>query len=151
MWNSKIERDKEIVRLAQSGMPIPKIADKFSLTRQRVYKILKDNSATVSEADKKEFKRREEANKIIYPNIRSWLLKNYMPIDNLSRKIRGKYQAKNMVYNLLTKDQSKIEIETIKRLLEITGMTFEEAFATDYLTTGSREGILEETENNKED
>ncbi len=134
MWNSKTQRNEEIVSLFRSGMPVQNIAYKYGLTRQRIKQIVSDHNATVDKETREAYKTDEDNKKVIYPNIRSWLLKQHMSISCFGRNVRSERDSVNLVYRLLQDPRAKIEVRTIKRILDTTGMTFEEAFSLPYLT-----------------
>lgn len=125
MGRSKEERNQEIFRLYEAGKTYQEIADKFDITKQRVYYIV---YRFLNPEDTEE--RMEQVEKVIYPNIRRWLIDNRKSIKGLSELVNPNVDSPVALSRLLTDKTVRGNIGTIQRILEVTGMTFEEAFST---------------------
>ncbi len=113
--------DKDKVKMFEMrlrGCTLQEIGDKFGITRERVRQIL---SESIKE-------RNENLNEIIYVNIAKWLKQNDISLFKFSKMLYPKSNSSTRLKNKLTKSKSELKISQIKKILEITGMSFEEAF-----------------------
>lgn len=117
------DRNKEIVDMYNSGARNKDIAEKYGLSCQRVYSIIYQ-----SEYQKNNGKWLEQIERIIYPNIKRYMIENRMPIYVLNEYINPDTKSAVVLSRFLTVENVKVDIRTINRILEVTGMTFEEAF-----------------------
>lgn len=113
--------DKDKVKMFEMrlrGCTLQEIGDKFGVTRERVRQIL-------SEAIRQ---RNTNMDEIIYVNIAKWLKQNEISLSKFSKMLDPKANSSTRLKNKLTKSKSELKISQIKKILEITGMSFEEAF-----------------------
>lgn len=118
------DRNKEIVAMYNSGARNKDIAEKYGLSCQRVYSIIYQ-----SEYQKNNGKWLEQLERIIYPNIKRYMIENRMPIYVLNEKVNPNTKSAVVLSRFLTVENVKVDIRTINHILEVTGMTFEEAFS----------------------
>lgn len=115
------ERKNVMINLKREGKSYRQIAKIFNISAQRVFQIL-------GETNEKYF--RPISNKQIkYTGLRNWMNKNKISFTGLVREIYGHYHPEH--YRRLGpyfRDTSPIKIDLIKKILEITGLTFEECF-----------------------
>lgn len=113
--------DKDKVKMFEmrlSGCTLQKIGDEFGVTRERVRQIL-------GEAIKE---RKTNVDGIIYVNIVKWLKQNEISLLGFAKMLDPKANNSTRLKNKLTKNKSELKISQIKKILDITGMTFEKAF-----------------------
>lgn len=112
-------KDKvKMFEMRVSGCTLQEIGDEFGVTRERVRQIL---SGAIRE-------RKTNMNEIIYVNIAKWLKENEISLSKFSKMLDPKANSSTRLKNKLTKSKSELKISQIKKILEITGMTFEKAF-----------------------
>lgn len=113
--------DKDKVKMFEMrlrGCTLQEIGDEFGFTRERVRQIL---SGAIRE-------RKTNMDEIIYVNIAKWLKQNEISLFKFSKMLDPKVNSSTRLKNKLTKSKSELKISQIKKILEITGMSFEEAF-----------------------
>ncbi len=115
------ERFYEMDKMKQEGKTYQQIADKFGVSKQRVYHIL-------GKLGRRYFKAIEEK-VVAYKGIRDWLNENKISFSEFCRLIYGYYcpELYQRTKGYLSKTH-QIKIDIIKKILDITGLTFEEAF-----------------------
>lgn len=117
------KRNSEIIEMYQAGHTYEEIAQKYDITRQRAHSIVYNYLYTVEGP-----KWKSQARKIIYPNIKKWVLDNNFPIYRLSELIKPGENYSTTLTKFLTNGKARMDMKTVKILLEKIGMTFEEAF-----------------------
>lgn len=118
-----IERNIEIYReMKTKKKSALEIAEENGMTKQRAYMIVRDMDATIDGAKTGS---RKTLNRIIYPKIRAWLQQRDMPVSRFAKMCgRSPYAA----LNAFLKGETKGDIYLIMDILNVTGMTFEQAF-----------------------
>lgn len=117
------ERLMDMVRMRLDGYTLNEIAEKYGVSKQCVQQHL---SAL---AGNQKPRPRGVDEKIIYPNLAKWITENRIAKYELSHMIG---LAKNMNTAQINKrlyGESEFSMTEIKKLLEITGKTFEYLFA----------------------
>lgn len=109
------EQEMEIVKMRIEGYTMQAIGKKMGVTKQRIHQILNDICMT---------RGRDKTQSYIYPNIDTWLRDNRKPAYELAKAI-GVEQS-HMSNRL--RGKTPFKISEIKKILDFTGMTFEEAF-----------------------
>lgn len=109
---TKAER-LEAYRMRLDGVPIIQIAQHFGVSRQHLYDILPVAGKPVRGC--------------IYPHINEWITDNDSCAQDLAQRIGVSYNS------LLEFLKGKVASgkPTIDKILEVTGMTYEYAFATE--------------------
>lgn len=107
------EKKLEIVKMRIEGETLQSIADKFGVSRQHI-----DRAIRGILSDSGKYKKRK------YKNITNWLQKNEMTSNELAKLL---YITANSVSNKLN-GKSDFTLWEVKKIIEITGMSFEEAF-----------------------
>lgn len=100
------------------GATYQEVADKFGVSRQYIHKVVDGFW---------ESKHSVRKSKCIYPNIHAWLKRNRMTQGEFGTKI-GVHQGH--IWRLLS-GTTKLTKDRIDQILEITGMSYEEAFKTE--------------------
>ena len=124
---NKEEREAMVQQMANmrdSGKTYQEIAEKFNISKQRVYQIIGSNGP--------KFFRHITATGCIYNGVRQWMNDNKVSITEMTRRLYGNYSPVNFnrVRNKLNGSAS-ITKKYIDKILEITGLTYEVAFAVD--------------------
>lgn len=111
------ERGAEMRMKYSEGMGIKALSSQHNVSRQRVYQICRRKRH-------ERFSNRTyiSVSRVIYPNIRKWILENNMGICEFRERIGITCNCKILYI------EKPIEMKTIRKILEVTGMTFEEAF-----------------------
>lgn len=123
MRRSSEDRTKEIISLREQGMTYEKIGERFGISRQRAYKIIYEYyyNSGVQNIEKR-------VDGVIYPNIKKWMIENKVPICDFVKMIDKQKNYSVLIRSFLTDKRTRVNCEIIKSILQITGMTFEEAF-----------------------
>ena len=105
----------EVFKMRLDGFTYQEIAEKFGVSRQYINQMLQN---VISE------RRNKTLNKIVYPNIANWLKDNECSISEFV--IRVGIKRSTLDYKL--RGRNKFNSDEIKRILDVTGMKFEECF-----------------------
>ena len=103
----------EVFKMRLDGFTYQEIAEKFGVSRQYINRMLQN---VISE------RRNKTVNKIVYPNIANWLKNNECSISEFA--IRVGMERSTLDRKLY--GRSKFNSDEIKRILDATGMKFEE-------------------------
>lgn len=115
------EKILEMVQMRIDGYTLQQIADKYGVSKQCVQQQLSIIAGNASPRPK------GIDEKIIYPNLAKWMADNRIPKYKLSEMIGLKSKCTaNIRFKLL--GERDFSITEIKKLLEITGQTFEYLF-----------------------
>jgi hypothetical protein len=122
----KAEREtrlKKMIEMRESGKTYQAIGEEFGLSRQRVCDL-------VGDIGKGKMFRLVKEYQCIFPNLRQWMNKNLMTIAGLARLLYGQSATtyKNKLRKMLN-GESDIHKKTIDKILDLTGMAYEECFA----------------------
>lgn len=110
------EQKLEACSMRFDGLSIQEIADHLGVTKEYIRKItpnIKGRSVSLAKLDT-----------YIYPNISRWMVGNCVSTNKLSKMIGVTHVT--VSNNLLGK--TDLPKKTIDKILEVTGMTYEEAF-----------------------
>lgn len=104
----------------ESGMTYQAIADEFGITQQRVHQIIGGRNVALFNYVTKD--------RCIFEGLRNWMNKNEVCVAELTRRIyhNGLPANRERVREKLM--GNKATIEFVDRILDITGLTYEEAF-----------------------
>ena len=108
-----IERSAEIKRAHESGRTLRELADEYGLTYQRIQQITSEKPQP-----------RKQHQHYIYPNIRAWLFENGCTVKELA-ELCGVSTA---CLSQFLRGNTRSSKYLIDRLLDVTGMKYEEAF-----------------------
>lgn len=109
---------EEIKRLRADGETYASIARKFDVSQTLVKRYC--------DLDKP-YHRAYENNKIVYPKIRGWLADNKRSVNRMANDLGKGYIS---LYRVLKGENCPTKA-TIDKILNYTGLTYEEAFSTD--------------------
>lgn len=112
------EEMKKALCMIVDGASYQEVADELGTTKQNVSQVCKY-------LFEKKMAVREDG--CIYPNIYVWLRMNRVSKAELARRMDISYQQ---LYGILNGKRT-VTKERIDQMLEITGMTYEEAFKTE--------------------
>lgn len=115
------EQKLKAVEMREQGFTLQQIADELGYSRQNVCQQLR--KLGIERGSVKNIKT------IIYKGLADWMIKNDMSINMLAMKIYKKYYnttCNNLIKKL--RGERVITMQEIKKILEVTGMTFEECF-----------------------
>lgn len=128
---AKSETWNKIIDYHKDGYLNAQIANMTGVTKQRVSSVVRAYESCANGMKRLErlsdFQIRN-INKVIYPNIRNFLLKEKIALRDFCQSVSGYECAYSGMQNLLTGTGEKVTIESIRNVLDITGLTFEEAF-----------------------
>lgn len=110
-----MNRDDKIkaFKMRLDGFSYQEIAEKFGVSKQYINQMLQN---VISE------RRNKAVNKIVYPNIANWLKDNECSISEFV--IRVGIKRSTLDHKL--RGRNKFNSDEIKRILDVTGMKFEE-------------------------
>ena len=106
--------DAFVMRL--DGYTLQQIGDKFGVTKERIRQIVGNNVTTENRIDRTE--------KIIYPNIKKWAIAHNKTPHQIYMDINCSKSTKWLTVH----GSYGPSLESIKKILNYTGLTFEEAF-----------------------
>lgn len=113
-----IDEKVEAFRMRLEGNTIQEIANRFGVSKQYISKELRTERIRSNE---------KIVNACIYPNIRKFLVQERLTCRGFSNEFGLSYAT---LYNTLT-GKAEPRKKTIDRILECTGLTYEEAFSKD--------------------
>lgn len=119
------EQKIEMFAMRLDGYTLQEIGDKYGITRERVRQILTTVACRKANI-------RKVTENLKYPNLSKWMRDNDVSMGELWVKMGNKpaNSGTTKISRLLKGDASLgLRMDQIKKILEITGMTFEEAFA----------------------
>lgn len=114
---------KDIIEMRENGFTYRKIAEELHVTRQCVWSTAKRYGVAGKNVHPSTISR------IKYNGIKKWIYKN-MSIDSFCRKCGEKFGIGSRTYRFLIGD-TEGDINIIKNILSVSGLTFEEAFGDD--------------------
>ena len=121
------ESKEQILEMAQmrlDGYSFQEIADKFGVTRQCIQQKLSVISG------QKEARPKKIDEKIIYPNLAKWIFENQISKISLSETLGMKSKCTTSIKMKLHGERD-FSMSEIKKLIELTGQTFEYLFSTE--------------------
>ena len=111
----------EAMRMCEEGYSQTDIAAALGVSRQRVHQITGGYHAG-------HFKKFTEK-QVVYPNLRNWLNENRMTKKGLLDRLGLEYHSRTIaVYSSYLCGRSFPPKKTIDKLLEMTGLTYEQLF-----------------------
>lgn len=111
------EQKIEAYAMRLDGVSLQEIADKFCVSKQYIHQTLP--------AERLRSRRRHYLRKAAYPNLEAWMFKRGISNKDFSTMINVSIAT---VARLVSGKQG-ISKSTIDKILAVTGMTYEEAFA----------------------
>lgn len=118
---SSKEQTLEMVQMRLDGYSFQEIADKYGVSRQCIHQKL----SVIAGSAKPRPKGIDE--KVIYPNLAKWISENRMKKYELS-KLLGLSDKSTKSLSMKLYGERDFSMTEIKKLLEITGQTFEHLF-----------------------
>lgn len=109
------------------GVSYQKIADEFGVSKQRIEQILKGNPGT---------KRESNASKCIFTGLSDWIIQENMTLKKLSELMEWSKTSQMTAAKKIT-GKRELKMSEIRKILEMTGMTFEECFSLKAETPGA--------------
>lgn len=131
MRRKAIERDAAVVNRLLEGASPSEVASEFQISRQMVYTIRSRYEQFSENKDELTIRNMKGVRKIVYPSIRNYLLREKIPLNKLCLMIDEVPAISGSVTKFLWGINKKVSIDIIKKILKITGMSFDEAFCTD--------------------
>ena len=115
-------RDEEMVRMRNAGASYAEIANRYGISKQRVYQI-------VGREHKAKFRPLTEA-RCVYPVLRKWMNDNRISKAELCRRMYGNNSGTNStnLCEILCGRQKGVTKSTIDKLIKATGLKYEELF-----------------------
>ncbi len=119
------ERKAQMEKMLQNGATYSEIAAAFGISRQRAYSIIGGR--------KENHYKKITAEDCVYPNLRKWLNENRVTRAELCRRLTGSTHPKpyTKVLNFCRGNTSRATKQEIDKYLRVTGLTYEELFATE--------------------
>jgi hypothetical protein len=116
-----LEKRSEMENLRELGYTYQQIGEMYGVSKQRVYQI-------IGKSNEKYFRYKDE-NSVVFVGLRDWMNENKVSINALCRKIyRNAHPVLvSKVINWLN-GKNDIKLSVVKKILEVTGLTFEQAF-----------------------
>ena len=119
-----IDRTREMIKLRQEGMPYRKIAEKVGVSYQRVYQIIgKQHISYFKEVTEEQ---------CVFNGIKDYMNKTRTSLAEIIRKIYGSYHSSTCQrFRNYLNGKNEMSMSTINSILDVTGLTYEEAFRRD--------------------
>lgn len=130
MKRRNLERDEKVISRLMEGIPPRQVAEEFGLSRQMVYSIRSHYEQFTDNKDEITIRNMRGVKKIIYPEIRNYLMSNKIPLNKLCLMIDEVPAISGTVTKFLWGVNKKVSIDAVKKILDVTGMPFEVAFCT---------------------
>ena len=112
----------EAGRMLCEGYNFSEIAERFGVSRQCVQQHYNGNTRVG----------RNKVQKCVYPMLEQWLTTNRESYMSLGRKLfPGSTNPSARVQRIMVGKEKYYSLDIIKKLSDITGMTFEEMFKTE--------------------
>lgn len=122
----------KIIDYHNDGYLNEQIANMVGLTKQRISTIVREyESCTngIKRLGKLSNFQIRNINRVIYPNIREFLLKEKVALRDFCQAVSGEGCTYHNMQSILTGEEGKVTLESIQNILSVTGLTFEEAFS----------------------
>ena len=103
----------EVFKMRLDGFTYQEIAEKFGVSKQYINQMLQ---SAIGE------RRNKTLDKIVYPNIANWLKNNECSISEFAIRVG----IKRSTLDSKLYGRNKFNSDEIKRILDVTGMKFEE-------------------------
>lgn len=113
-----VKHIESIKEMRNKGMTYDEIAKEIGISRQQVWYSAKIGGFAGNSS---------KANKVIYKGIQEWLIKHKMSLHDFCIKSGEDFGCNSKTWRFLTGD-NKGNIFMIKKVLDVCGLTFEEAF-----------------------
>lgn len=119
MTEENKKRAVEMFRMYLDGYTYQEIADKYGISKQRVNLIL----------NPKKNKLESKYERVIYKGLKKWLIENNYKLIDLQKYLSGKEQRQIYTYTQRKlSGETDFKISEIIKLINLTGMTFEQLF-----------------------
>lgn len=128
---AKSDTWNKIIDYHNDGYLNEQIANMTGLTKQRVSSVVRAYESCangIKRLDKLSAFQTRNINKVTYPNIRKFLLDEKVALRDFCQAVSGEGYAYHSMQSILTGEEGKVTVESIKNILSVTGLTFEEAF-----------------------
>ncbi len=126
MTQENKDRLLEMIKMRLDGCTYQEIAERYGVTRQCVQQKLSVIAGNAKSRTK------EIDEKIVFPNLAKWISENQVVKYKLSHMIGGSNNNTNtQIINKKLYGEREFSMSEIKKLLEITGQTFEYLFSTE--------------------
>lgn len=113
MTEESIKRTLDIVEMRLRGLTYQEIADKYGISRQRVYSIF--NNGVIG---------RNKSDDWVYKGLRGWMLENHITSEELGKIIN--ITAPNVRSKLYGK--ADFRLKEIVAIIKKSGLSFEQLF-----------------------
>lgn len=117
MFSLTREQKIEALTMRIDGYTYDEIGARLGMSKQNVHKLMQSYF----------LKPDKQVKKIIYPTIKDWVRSNGTNIRELAEKAGISYQ--HLIFVLYGEREPGLKV--IKRILDVTGLTYEEAFRVD--------------------
>lgn len=119
-----IDRTREMIKLKQDGLTYREIAKMFGVSHQRVAQIIgEQNVSYFKEVTEKQ---------CVFKGIRDYMNNTQTSLTALIKKCGFNYHAETAnKYRYWLNGTNEMKMSAINSLLEVTGLTYEEAFRRD--------------------
>lgn len=114
MTEESIKRTLDIVEMKLRGLTYQEIADKYGISKQRVYSIL-NNEIT---------NRKFNSDDWVYKGLRSWMLENHINSEELGKiiNVTGTHVRRKLY------GKTDFRLKEIVAIIKKSGLTFEQLF-----------------------
>lgn len=117
----RFQNGKKISEARQNGISCKTIGEGLGLTKQNIWDIVK-------RMEKFSAKQQAILDSIIYLGIKYWIVENGMTVKKACDFLAGGDKQISNTYRRFLTGQYRGNVELIKHILDVTNMTFEEAF-----------------------
>lgn len=117
------EQKLKAVEMRLNGATLEEVANEFGCSKQNIQQEFKKiyESLTSNKCQK--------ISRVIYKGIANWLLDNGKSVSSLAAMVYDNYSPRKGTWFFeKMRGERVLNIQEIKKILEVTGMTFEECF-----------------------
>lgn len=115
------ERNQQMIEMVREGFTYKQIGRVYGVSKQRVHQIVSQGDVRYFHPITKE--------RCIFNGIRNWMNANKVDVASITRKIYGNTSPTcHQKLRSYLVGKNEMRMSTIEKLLEITGLTFEQAF-----------------------
>lgn len=113
------EQKIDMFAMRLDGYTLAAIGEKYGVTRERVGQII-SRSAAIRSAD---------FDSIVYPGIRRYCIENDVTLHQLTKTLAEQTSRQANGWRAkLTEKRTSMSFESISAILQVTGLTYEQAF-----------------------
>lgn len=113
----------EVCEMREQGLSFQEIGKRLGVSKQYAYDVFSYATRTGYIS----YKQFDMIDSLKFKGIKNWMIENGVTLKEMNGKCTGVYNTNSSLVRFL-RGSGKADIETINKILEVTGMKYEEAF-----------------------